>query len=155
MQRAPANRDGAAARETTALEQLKFQQRSRRALRCTMLRTLMKATLLIRRAGLRGRMQPPEAFLRRMNRWSMEMTQQTRRAGGKEGRKRVLRQMKRWVGVVRGQRFGGRIPAADSLPLRQFTGRPARCDNCREEPGGKDPNARLESGFHGKCEGLI
>ena len=31
-------------------------------------RTLMKATLLIRKAGLRGRMEPPEAFLRRMNR---------------------------------------------------------------------------------------
>jgi hypothetical protein len=28
----------------------------------------MKATLLIRQAGLRGRMAPPEAFLRRMNR---------------------------------------------------------------------------------------
>ena len=29
-------------------------------------RTLMKATLLIREAGLRGRMQAPEEFLRRM-----------------------------------------------------------------------------------------
>jgi hypothetical protein len=65
-------------------------------------RTLMKATLLIRGAGLRGRMQPPEAFLGRMNRLSMEMTQQGRRAGSKQGRKRVLRQMKRLVGVVRG-----------------------------------------------------
>lgn len=65
-------------------------------------RTLMKATLLIRGAGLRGRMQPPEEFLRRMNRLSMEMTQQARRAGRKQGRKRVLRQMKKLVGVVRG-----------------------------------------------------
>ena len=65
-------------------------------------RTLMKATLLIRDAGLRGRMQPPQEFLRRMNRLSMEMTRQTRRAGRKQGRKRVLRQMKRLVGVVRG-----------------------------------------------------
>ena len=65
-------------------------------------RTLMKATLIIRDAGLRGRMQPPQEFLRRMNRLSMEMTQQTRRAGSKKGRKRVLRQMKRLVGVVRG-----------------------------------------------------
>ncbi|MGK2962317.1 MAG: hypothetical protein ACSLFK_09260 [Gemmatimonadaceae bacterium] len=64
-------------------------------------RTLMKATLLIRKAGLRGRMSPPEEFLRRMNRLSIEMTQQARRAGRKKGRKRVLRQMKRWVGVVR------------------------------------------------------
>jgi hypothetical protein len=64
-------------------------------------RTLMKATRLIRQAGLRGRMAPPEAFLRRMNRLSIEMTQQTRRAGRKKGRKRVLRQMKKLVGVVR------------------------------------------------------
>jgi hypothetical protein len=64
-------------------------------------RTLMKATLLIRRAGLRGRMAPPEEFLRRMNRLSIEMTQQARRAGRKKGRKRVLRQMKKLVGVVR------------------------------------------------------
>jgi len=63
-------------------------------------RTLMKATLLIRKAGLRGRMEGPEAFLRRMNRLSMEMSQQARRAGSKKGRKRVLRQMKALVGVV-------------------------------------------------------
>jgi hypothetical protein len=64
-------------------------------------RTLMKATLLIRKAGLRGRMEAPEVFLRRMNRLSIEMTQQARRAGRKKGRKRVLRQMKKLVGVVR------------------------------------------------------
>jgi hypothetical protein len=64
-------------------------------------RTLMKATLLIRKAGLRGRMPAPQEFLRRMNRHSMEMTQQGRRAGSKRGRKRVLRAMKQLVGVVR------------------------------------------------------
>jgi hypothetical protein len=64
-------------------------------------RTLMKATGLIRQAGLRGRMAAPEEFLRRMNRLSMEMTQQARRVGSKKGRKRVLRQMKKLVGVVR------------------------------------------------------
>jgi len=64
-------------------------------------RTLMKATLLIRKAGLRGRMQPPEQFLRHMNRLSIEMAQQARRAGRKKGRKRVLRRMKKLVGVVR------------------------------------------------------
>jgi Transposase DDE domain len=65
-------------------------------------RTLMKATLLIRQAGLRGRMQAPEEFLRRMNRLSIAMSQQARRAGCKKGRKGVLRQMKKLVGVVRG-----------------------------------------------------
>ena len=64
-------------------------------------RTLMKATVLIRNAGLRGRMQAPEEFLRQMNRLSIEMTQQTRRAGRKKGRKRVLRQMKKLVKIVR------------------------------------------------------
>jgi hypothetical protein len=64
-------------------------------------RTLMKATLLIRQAGLRGRMQAPEEFLRHMNRLSIEMMQQSRRAGRKKGRKRVLRQMKKLTGVVR------------------------------------------------------
>ncbi len=34
-------------------------------------RTLMKATILIREAGLKGRMEAPEAFLRRTNRLSM------------------------------------------------------------------------------------
>ena len=64
-------------------------------------RTLMKATLLIRKAGLRGRMQAPEEFLRRINRLSIQMTQQARRAGSKKGRKRVLRSIKKLVGVVR------------------------------------------------------
>ena len=64
-------------------------------------RTLMKATLLIREAGLRGRMEAPEEFLRRMNRLCIEMTQKTRRPGSKKQRKRVLRQMKKLVGVVR------------------------------------------------------
>jgi hypothetical protein len=64
-------------------------------------RTLMKATILIRREGLRGRMAAPEAFLRAMNRLSIEMSQQARRAGRKKGRKRVLREMKRLVRVVR------------------------------------------------------
>jgi len=64
-------------------------------------RTLMKATLVIRKAGLRGRMEAPQEFLRRMNRLSIAMSQQARRAGRKKGRKRVLRQMKQLVGVVR------------------------------------------------------
>jgi hypothetical protein len=68
---------------------------------CDGVRTLMKATLLIRKAGLRGRMQTPEEFLRQMNRLSLAMTQQARRAGRKKGRKRVLRQMKQLTRVVR------------------------------------------------------
>jgi hypothetical protein len=63
-------------------------------------RTLMKATLLIRQAGLRARMEPPEDFLRHMNQLSITMTRQARRSGRQKGRKRVLRQMKRLVKVV-------------------------------------------------------
>jgi hypothetical protein len=65
-------------------------------------RTLMKATLLIRGQGLRGRMEPPQEFLRRINRLSMEMTHQRRSADSRKGRKRVFRQMKKLVKVVRG-----------------------------------------------------
>jgi len=65
------------------------------------LRTLMRATLLIRRAGLRARMRSPEEFLREVNRRSIQMSQQGRRSGSKRGRKRVLRKLKRVVEVVR------------------------------------------------------
>ncbi len=64
-------------------------------------RTLMKATKLIRKAGLRQRMAAPEAFLRRMNQLCIAMTQESRRAGGRKARKQVLREMKRLVGTVR------------------------------------------------------
>ena len=63
-------------------------------------RTLMKAALLIREAGLRERMEPPEEFLRRINKLSIEMSQQTRRVDSKKGRKRVLRKIKKLVSVV-------------------------------------------------------
>jgi hypothetical protein len=46
-------------------------------------------------------MEAPQEFLRRMNRLSIAMTQQGRRAGSKKERKRVLRQIKKLVGVVR------------------------------------------------------
>jgi hypothetical protein len=62
-------------------------------------RTLMKATRLIRQQGLRGRMEAPEIFLRRTNRLCIEMTHQGRGEQSQRGRKRVLRRMKK-VGVV-------------------------------------------------------
>ncbi len=63
-------------------------------------RTLMKAVALIRREGLKGRMEPPEEFLKRINRLSMEMTHSGRKSQSKKTRKRVLRQMKKVVKVV-------------------------------------------------------
>ncbi len=63
-------------------------------------RTLMKATILIRRRGLKIRMREPREFLQGMNRLAMEMTRQARRAGNRKGRKRTLRKMKRQVKTV-------------------------------------------------------
>ena len=59
-------------------------------------RTLMKATLCIRRAGLKQRMpQEPEEFLSAMNKQCMAMSAQRRQKDGKRQRKRILRVMKR------------------------------------------------------------
>lgn len=72
-----------------------------------MVRTLMKAVKLIRREGLKHRMEEPETFLREINRLAMEMTQSRRSPGSVKRRKQVLRRMKRLVKVVRqhGQRY--------------------------------------------------
>jgi hypothetical protein len=59
-------------------------------------RTLMKATLLIRQAGLRSRMpQEPLSFLSDMNTLCMKMTAKFRTKEGRKHRKAVLREMKR------------------------------------------------------------
>lgn len=64
-------------------------------------RTLMKATRLIRKHGLKERMEEPQVFLSRMNRLSMAMSQCSRWAkDSKRQRKKTLRLMKRLVGVV-------------------------------------------------------
>ena len=63
-------------------------------------RTLMKAVRLIRREGLKHRMEEPEVFLRRMNRLCMEMTQSRRKAGSAKGRKKIVRRMKRLSRVI-------------------------------------------------------
>lgn len=58
-------------------------------------RTLMKATVLIRRAGLRHRMpQEPLEFLSDMNTLCMKMTAKNRTKDGTKHRKGVLREMK-------------------------------------------------------------
>jgi len=65
-------------------------------------RTLMLAVNLIRRSGIRNRMpEAPEAFIRRINKLSIEMTHAQRRRDSRKKRKAVLRKMKRLVGTVR------------------------------------------------------
>ena len=63
-------------------------------------RTLMKATRLIRKHGLKHRMEEPEVFISRMNKLSIEMTHTRRKADSKKARKRVLRKMKKLAKVV-------------------------------------------------------
>jgi hypothetical protein len=63
-------------------------------------RTLMKAVKLIRRAGLKQRMEEPETFLRAINRLAIEMTHSRRHPGSVKRRKQVLRRMKRLLKVV-------------------------------------------------------
>jgi hypothetical protein len=63
-------------------------------------RTLMKAMGVIRRHGLKHRMEEPEGFLRQINRLAMEMTQSRRRPDSRKKRKQILRKMKRLNRVV-------------------------------------------------------
>jgi hypothetical protein len=65
-------------------------------------RTLVKATMPIRKRGLKGRMQEPRTFPKRMNRLAMETTRQGRRSGGRKARKATPRAMKKLVKLVRG-----------------------------------------------------
>jgi hypothetical protein len=69
---------------------------------CDAVRTLMKATRLIRAHGLKHRMEPPEQFLKAMNRLSIQMTHARRAKDSKKQRKKTLRLMKRQVKVVAG-----------------------------------------------------
>ncbi len=58
-------------------------------------RTLLKAIELIRKRGLKNRMDPPAAFARSVNRLCIEMTHTRRRKDGLKHRKRVLRLLKK------------------------------------------------------------
>jgi hypothetical protein len=58
-------------------------------------RTLMKATILIRKRNLKVRMEEPEEFLKRMNQLCMKMTHARRKKDAKRARKAVLREMKK------------------------------------------------------------
>jgi len=65
--------------------------------------TLLKATKLIRTAGLRERMpQEPEAFAKAMNRLCIEMTHTRRKPDSRQARKRVLRQFKPLLRTIAG-----------------------------------------------------
>jgi IS5 family transposase len=64
-------------------------------------RTLLKATKLIRAAGLKHRMPcEPEGFARQMNRLCIEMTHSRRHPDARRKRKRVLRSMKKLLRCI-------------------------------------------------------
>src|ERR1022692_3536358 len=63
-------------------------------------RTLMKATMLIRKRGLKVRMDEPEEFLKRMNQLCIKMTHARRKKDGKRVRKAVLREMKKLSKII-------------------------------------------------------
>jgi len=60
-------------------------------------RTLMKAVTLIRRAGLKNRMQSPQAFIKQMNQLCMKMTHTRRKKDSKRNRKKIFRLMKKMI----------------------------------------------------------
>jgi hypothetical protein len=63
-------------------------------------RTLLKAIELIRKHGLRHRMEEPGEFLARMNKLCIAMSAARRQGDSKKQRKRVLRLMKRLLRVI-------------------------------------------------------
>lgn len=63
-------------------------------------RTLMKAAMLIRKRGLKARMEEPEEFLKRMNQLCMKMTHARRRKDSKRARKAALREMKKLSKII-------------------------------------------------------
>ena len=63
-------------------------------------RTLMKATMLIRKRGLKVRMEEPEEFLKRMNQLCIRMTHARRKKDGKRVRKAALREMKKLSKII-------------------------------------------------------
>ena len=63
-------------------------------------RTLMKATILIRKRNLKVRMEEPEEFLKRMNQLCMKMTHARRKKDAQRARKAVLREMKKLSKII-------------------------------------------------------
>lgn len=65
-------------------------------------RTLLKAAILIRKRGLKARMEEPGELLKRMNQLCMKMAHARRTKDAKRARKAVLRQMKKLSKIVAG-----------------------------------------------------
>lgn len=64
--------------------------------------SLMQSVELIRRQGLKARMDEPKTFIKKINRLTLEMTHTRRKKDSRKERKRILRLMKKEVAIVRG-----------------------------------------------------
>jgi hypothetical protein len=84
--------------------------------------TLLKATKLIRTAGLRERMpQGPEAFARAMNRLCIQMTHSRRKPDSRRARKAVLREMKPLLRTIAGHARRHRDRLAGEYASTKYT----------------------------------
>ena len=63
-------------------------------------RTLMKATILIRKRALKVRMEEPSEFMKRMNQLCIKMTHARRKKDAKRVKKAVLREMKKLCKII-------------------------------------------------------
>jgi len=80
---------------------------------------------LIRTHGLKSRMCEPQELSKKINRLSMEMTHTRRRKNSNKERKRVLREMKKLVVVVRGHARRYRTLLEDNWQATDWTRRQA------------------------------
>jgi len=64
-------------------------------------RTLMKAIILIRKYGLKNRMEEPKKFIKRINNLSIQMTHAQNKKDSKKKRKQILRIMKELLKKIR------------------------------------------------------
>ena len=64
-------------------------------------RTLVKAIIWIRKSEIKNRMQDPKGFIKKMNRYAMQMTHTRRRKDSKKEQKRLLRLMKKVTITIR------------------------------------------------------
>jgi hypothetical protein len=64
-------------------------------------RTLMKAIILIRKQGLKNRMENPKEFIKEINNLSIQMTHAQNRKDSKKKRKCILRIMKKLIKKIR------------------------------------------------------
>jgi len=83
--------------------------------------SLMQSVALIRRHGLKSRMEEPKTFIKKINRLAIEMTHTRRKKESQKERKRVLRLMKKEVAVVRGHAQRYRALLDEQWPATDWT----------------------------------